>query len=120
MDYPASLDIYEQYSTEANVIYDERLRALLSHGKQNIILDRSFYSKEDRDEFKKRIERAGARWVLVFLDVKREELWKRIQNRRAAEINADSALEITDDLFAMYWDGFDWPSGEGEIRVCSH
>jgi predicted kinase len=117
IDYPASADLYAQFQSEADGIYDENFDSLLREGRTNVILDRSFYSQADRIEFKTRIQQAGARWVLVYLDVARDELWRRIQERRAKGVNADSALDISEALFAEYWNGFEVPEGEGEIRM---
>lgn len=95
-----------------------RLRDLLSEAaKLNIIIDRSLYAKEDRDEFKQIIEQAGARWVLVYFKLSRNLLWRRICERRKRPVDANSALEISEELFDMYVRGFEHPDGEGEIVV---
>lgn len=81
------------------------------------MLDRSFYAKEDRDYFKTMIEASCARWVLVYLKLETEILWSRICDRRKEEINANSAFDISVELFKRYVDGFEHPDGEGEIIV---
>ena len=84
-------------------------------GEQDVILDRSFWAKEDRDRFKQLIEQHGGRWVLLHLKVPKDVLWQRICARREAAVNADSALEISSELFDMFYEGFESPDGEGEV-----
>lgn len=120
IDYPASYDVYEQYSTEADAIYLDTFQDLLKAG-ENIVLERSFYANSDRDEFRKIVEEAGARLVLVYLKaLDKETLWQRICWRAEGDKDANSALAITRELFDMYWDGFEGPEGEGEVvfEVC--
>lgn len=114
VDYPP--DKYDEYGTEADGIYETLFRQLLEEGK-DIVLDRSFYAKEDRDHFKRMTEQAGSRWVLVYFKASRDVLWRRICERRAQGINADSALDISEALLDAYVEGFEVPVGEGEIVV---
>ena len=81
------------------------------------MLDRSFYAKQDRDEFKALVESHGARWVLVYFRVEKQLLWQRIRDRREKEVNANSALDISRELLEEYVRGFENPDGEGEIIV---
>ena len=115
-DYPP--ERYEEFQDEACEYYEHRLLALLEEGKKDVVLDRSFYAREDRNYFKGIVEKKGGRWVLVFFrPTSKEVVWQRIVTRRKTGINADSALDITPELFDMYWDGFEIPEGEGEIVV---
>jgi predicted kinase len=89
--------------------------------KEDVVLERSFYAKEDRDEFRGIAEQGGARVVLVFLRAKGEQgkevLWERICRRSEGVKTADSALFIDRETFEGYWKGFEDPNGEGEIVV---
>lgn len=89
--------------------------------RKNIILEKSFYAKEDREEFRKISEDAGARVVLVFLRARGDEgkklLWDRICRRSEAVKGADNALDIDEETFERYWNGFENPEGEGEIVI---
>ncbi|OIW22759.1 P-loop containing nucleoside triphosphate hydrolase protein [Coniochaeta ligniaria NRRL 30616] len=114
VDYPA--EKYDEYMLEADDIYESRFRQLLRDGK-DVVLDRSFYAKADRDEFKAMAEEAGARWVLVYFKADKELLWKRICERRSRGVNADSALDISQVLLDAYVEGFEVPVGEGEIVI---
>lgn len=95
-------------------------RDLLAERK-NVILERSFYAKEDRDEYRKIAEDAGASVLLVFLKAEGEQgkevLWKRICKRSEGVKTADSALDISRETFDEYWNGFEDPVGEGEVVV---
>lgn len=116
-DYPASPSLYDQYMDEADEVYLDTFRKLLAEGR-DIAFERSCYAKEDRDEWRKIAEDAGARVVLVFLRANdKEVVWKRICARSAAGKTADSALDIDRATFEMYWNGFENPEGEGEIVI---
>jgi len=112
VDYPQSK--YGEYMAEADGIYDTTFAELL-RDKRDIVAERSFYAKADRDEYRTLVEKAGGRCVLVYLAAARDFLWKRITNRRVEGINADSALDISEDLLDHYVNGFEAPEGEGEI-----
>ena len=109
-------ELHSEYQDEANRIYVETMHTLLQN-KEDIVLDRAFFDKEDRDIYRAEIEKAGGRWVLVYLKVDKELLWKRIRERRAREINADTCFEISEELLDQYFTGFDVPVGEGEIVI---
>ena len=111
------LDKYDEYSKEADQVFMDVSRAHLADKAVDIVIDRSFYAKGDRDYFKTLIEASGARWVLVYFKIAPEILWRRICDRRKEEINANSALDISEELFKRYVDGFEHPDGEGEIIV---
>lgn len=125
IDYPA--EKYEEYLDEAaDLVRNELVRLLRDEPDKDIVLDLSFWNKEYRDEYKALVDAAKARWVLVFLEADKETLWGRIQSRRAkrdgaalgtAERNGDSAYDISEEVFEMYWGGFERPEGEGEIVV---
>ncbi|KAI1476088.1 P-loop containing nucleoside triphosphate hydrolase protein [Daldinia eschscholtzii] len=116
VDYPP--EKYAEFLDEASNECEARLIQLLREGKKDLVLDRSFYSKEFREETKKLIEENGGRWVLVYLRAKNKEvLWERIVGRRQVGINADCAYEITREILDGYWDGFEAPVDEGEIVI---
>ncbi|KAK5938122.1 hypothetical protein PMZ80_009711 [Knufia obscura] len=117
VDYPADDKLYEQYNEEADAIYLDTFRRLLEE-KKDVVLERSFYAKEDRDEFKKMVEDGGGRLVLVYLKaVDKEVLWDRICSRSAKGKEANSSLDISREILDRYWAGFEAPDGEGEVVV---
>ncbi|KAI1413432.1 P-loop containing nucleoside triphosphate hydrolase protein [Hypoxylon sp. FL1857] len=114
IDYPP--EKCAEFQDEAADECEAKLVSLLQEGKKDIIVDLSFYSKEDREHYKKMIESHGGRWLLIYLRAKSKEfLWNRISKRRQEGINADSAYDITKEVLDQYWDGFETPEGEGEI-----
>ncbi|CAO2651800.1 Nn.00g000830.m01.CDS01 [Neocucurbitaria sp. VM-36] len=116
IDYAASTSLYAQYLDEADSIYLSNFQTLLAQ-KQDVILERSFYAKEDRQKYRKLVEEGG-RVVLVFLKARNKEaLWERICKRSAGIKTANSAFDITRDIFEMYWNGFEDPIGEGEVVI---
>ena len=115
-----------EYQEEAYHHVQSELRRLLSERKQDIILDLSFYNREYRDEFKQIIEGGDGRWVLLSLEADKALLWSRITQRRRQRDalslddqrrNGDSALDIDQSTFDMYWENFEKPRGEGEIII---
>jgi len=114
VDYPAS--DYAAHLDEASKVYSKEFHELLSQ-KKNIVLDRSFYAKEDRDEYRTKVVQAGGRVVLVYLKAERDLLWKRICERREKGLDADSAREINPSLLDQFVQGFEAPKGEGEVIV---
>ena len=115
IDYPA--DKYAEFSVEARDICLREVEQLLRDQKKDIVLDRSFWAKGDRDFYSDLIRRAGARPVLVYLKAPRDVLWKRICERRAKGVDADCALEIGEELLDRYCEVFEAPVGEGEIVI---
>ncbi|CAI6094638.1 unnamed protein product [Clonostachys chloroleuca] len=115
VDYPKEL--YQQYSSEANEQFIDDYRQLLSSDKpRDVVLDRSFYAKDDRDEYRKFAQEMGARFILVFFEISKAKLWQRIQQRATADKNADSAFDITSDILDRYVSGFERPD-EDQISV---
>jgi hypothetical protein len=110
--------MYPTYLDEAATELEVRLTELLSAGKQDVVVDRSLYTKDQRDFFKGLIEGKGARWILVFFrPASKDVIWRRIQHRKQAGTDADSAYDITPEILEGYWRGFENPQGEGEVVV---
>ena len=117
VDYPASAAVYAAHQDEADGLYLAALRSQLARGA-DVVLDRSFYAREDRDAFRALVAAAGARWLLVFLrPADKELLWRRIRARAAGVKDPNSALDIDRDTFDSYCRGFEDPCGEGEIII---
>ena len=124
IDYPS--EKYSDYQIEAKEFVIGELRRLLHQRKRDIVLDLAFCNAQYRNEFKEMIEASGGRWVLVFLDASRDTLWKRITMRKELRDSlstadkgrdGDSAFDIDEETFEMYWSGFERPEGEGEIII---
>lgn len=116
VDYHTSL--YEDYQIEAGDKYVAELRRLLSNKPPtNLVLDRSFYARSDRDDYRRLIAELSGRCVLVYFDATKEVLWRRIRERTARGRDADSAFDVTEEILDGYLTGFERPNGEGEVVI---
>ncbi|MBE6011839.1 AAA family ATPase [Anaeropeptidivorans aminofermentans] len=113
VDYPA--DKYDELSKQIELQLQEELVCLIKSG-QNVILDFSFWNKENRNKYKKLIEELEGTVDLVYLKADIEVLRKRLQIRNQS-IHVNSPYEITDDILERYYNGFQEPLGEGEIII---
>jgi predicted kinase len=105
-----------EYLEEASGAYLDKFKELLRN-RDDIVLDRSFYAREDRDEFRRMIAPTGARVILVYFKGSKDVLWRRICERRAKGVTADSALEIGESLLDDYVCGFEAPENENEVVI---
>jgi predicted kinase len=113
-DYPDSK--YSEYLSEARAaLRTQLIDTLRTKNGVDVVLDFAFAFKDDRDAWKKTVEEEGGRWVLVYLDASRDTAWRRIQERKAKGLDADSAYEITEEILNGYVKGFEVPKGEGEV-----
>ncbi|KAL2867241.1 AAA family ATPase [Aspergillus lucknowensis] len=114
VDYPK--EKYNDFLDEAEDALRVEFTEVLREGSHDAILDFSFAFRETRDEWRSLIEESGARWVLVYLDVRADELWRRITTRNQLAVkDGDSSFFITEEIFKGYLAGFERPSGEGEV-----
>lgn len=74
IDYPP--EKYDEYGDEAEVEHDKYLHELLSdkERRHDLVLDRSFWAKEDREKYKRLAEGKDGRWVLVYLKANKSVL----------------------------------------------
>lgn len=66
----------------------------------DIILDEGFWEKYQREELKKRIEKAGAKWVLYYVSTPLDEMKKRVANR--SKNPGKESFEVSDEMFDSY------------------
>jgi hypothetical protein len=114
----------EQLQDEASETLDGELNRLLRAGEKDIVVDLAFYSKKDREECRRTIEREGKgayQIVLVVFKGTEGSLWKRIEGRREQNQRAREGgkgyegLSINRETLRIFLEGFEWPDGEGEI-----
>jgi predicted kinase len=113
IDFPA--EKYEQYKEEAEV----KLRNELVNHIQNkcqVVVDFSFWQRKRRNEYKQLIENAGGVWKLIYLKVEPSDLRQRL-SIRSQRFDANAAFTITDEILTSFLNGFEVPSGEGEIVI---
>ena len=123
-DFPISQ--YAEFQEEAEVILLADLKRILRLGREDIVLDLSFYSKQTRNEYRDLIKDEGKGKYNILLVVFRgeeESLWKRIEGRRVENTKSREQGRPTEGMsvdratLRMYFDGFEWPDGEGEIVI---
>ncbi|EXV05948.1 AAA ATPase family protein [Metarhizium robertsii] len=124
IDYPEGK--YPEYQAEGLQHVKAELIRLLGEKQKDIVLDLAFWNRKYREEYKEAITKHGGRWLLVFLDADKEVLRRRIADRRAQRDalslndkrrDGDTAFDVDNETFEMYWDGFERPVGEGEIVI---
>lgn len=116
IDYEPSL--YARYQSEADELFrTDTIRLLQTTPPSNLILDRSFYAKSDRCEYRQIVQDAGGKAILVNFDVEREVLWRRIQERTSRARDADSAFEVTEEVLDSYLGGFEVPLDEEQVVI---
>jgi predicted kinase len=107
---------YEELSDKAEQKVMERL---LEHvrAKENVVLDRSYWSREDRDVCYTLLQSEGVRnYKLVYLRASKDFLWKRVQARKKETLGADNAVDLTEEIIERYCAGFEDP-GEDEAPI---
>ncbi|MFG1921076.1 AAA family ATPase [Cryptosporangium sp. NPDC048952] len=84
----------------------------LVEADRDVVLDAALWRRTERDKVKELVEAAGGTWRLIYFDVSRDELLRRLAERNRRE-DANALLvtpEALDDFIAR----FEVPSGEGE------
>lgn len=90
----------------------KKLLSLIQQGK-DVVIDFSFWSKENRNFYKELIRKAGAETELVYMKASKELLQKRLYKRNQV-LNANSPFVITDEILEHHYHAFQEPWGEGE------
>ncbi len=111
IEYPDSR--YEELSEKVEAMLRERLIRFVKDGK-NVVIDFSFWSRENRDFYRTIIEKAGGTAKLVYMKASKETLRKRLQKRNML-LNANSPFIITNEILEHHYNNFEEPQGEGEI-----
>jgi predicted kinase len=109
VDYPHGE--YQAHHAAARAELDERLLELLRR-RESVVLDYGFWSRAERNRYKRLIEEAGGSWKLVYFKVDRDVLERRLGARNErADANAltvDGAM--LDDFLARF---------EAPVNECS-
>lgn len=112
IDFP--MEKIEEYKKEAERKLRNRLIKLI-HNQQQVVIDFSFWDRARRNEYKRIIEVAGGKWMLVYLKVPQKDLRGRLKLRNK-RFDANS-FPISEELLTSYLNGFEIPEGEGEIVI---
>ena len=73
----------------------------------NIILDFGFWAKEERDDYRSRAEKLGARSEIIFMDASTEELMQRLKIRNQNLTN--TIAYIPEELMTPWIQSFQRP-----------
>ena len=110
IDYPE--EQYEELSGHVERALRERLLSLIKQGK-DVVIDFSFWNRENRNIYKELIQNAGAETELIYMKAEKETLQKRLHKRNQV-LNANSPFVITDEILEHHYNAFQEPCGEGE------
>ena len=110
IDYPD--EQYEKLSEIVEMALQKELLSLIQQGKY-VVLDFSFWNKENREYYKRLIEKAGGTPELVYMKASKGTLQKRLYKRNQS-LNANSPFIITNEILEHHYNDFQEPCGEGE------
>ncbi|MCB5291547.1 AAA family ATPase [Arthrobacter sp. SO3] len=103
---------------EFTVAVERQVRARLVDlmaSRRDVVVDLSFWSRQRREEYKALITAHGATWQLVYLDVPRHELLRRLALRRRDP--GPNSAPVGPDYLDKFLAGFEAPADEGETIV---
>ncbi|MFI8684759.1 AAA family ATPase [Rossellomorea sp. NPDC077527] len=112
IDFP--MEKFDEYRKSAENRLRNRLVKLI-HDKQQVVIDFSFWDRVRRNQYKKLIEDSGGKWKLIYLKVHPKDLRERLKLRNQ-RFDANS-FPISEERLASYLNGFEVPSGEGEMVI---
>ncbi|MCA1060350.1 ATP-binding protein [Rossellomorea aquimaris] len=112
IDFP--MEKFDEYRKSAENRLRNRLVELI-HDKQQVVIDFSFWDRVRRNQYKKLIEDSGGNWKLIYLKVHPKDLRERLKLRNQ-RFDANS-FPISEERLASYLNGFEVPSGEGEMVI---
>lgn len=104
VDYPEQ----EYFARQAPALAEvhERLAELVRAG-QDVVLDHGLWLRRERQEWKKLIEQAGGRWRLLYFDLPRDELLRRLAERNVRD--DANALTVTPQALEDFYARFEPP-----------
>ena len=110
VDYPE--EQYDELSDKVEHILRQKMISLIKD-EQNIVVDFSFWNKDNRNLYKNIIENTGGAVELVYMKASKELLWNRLQKRNLS-LHANSPFMITDEILEYHYNEFQEPKDEGE------
>ena len=110
VDYPE--EQYDELSDKFEHILRQRMISLIKDEK-NVVVDFSFWNKDNRNLYKNIIENTGGAVELVYMKASIELLCNRLQKRNLS-LHANSPFIITDEILEHHYNEFQEPKYEGE------
>ena len=109
IDYPES-SYAELYAPALETVRELVIEELdMGH---DVALDLGIWSRADRDEWKRFITAAGARWRLLYFPVSHAELLQRLSDR--SRLDGANSLRVDESELDDFYARFDEPTDEGE------
>ena len=90
---------FEQLDTNVANLATEFALELAGSG-MDVILDEGYWVRSQRDELKERVEQAGAKWVLYYVETPMEQMKARVVKRTTNPGN--ESFEISEEMFESY------------------
>ena len=84
----------------------------------SVILENGFWGRDERTKFRSEAKNLGARVELYYLDVSKEEAWRRIERRNSESPRA--SFQIARQEFDSWWTSFTPPDSEEVERYDSY
>ena len=109
IDYPAS-EYAKLYAPALETVRGLLLTELAKG--HDVALDLGIWSREDRDDWKRLLEAAGARWRLLYFPVSHAELRQRLVERN--RLDGPDALRVEESDLDDFYARFEEPRDEGE------
>ena len=97
IDYPE--EQYDELSDKVEHILRQTMIRLVKDEK-NVVVDFSFWNKDNRNLYKNIIENTGGAVELVYMKASKELLWNRLQKRNLS-LHANSPFIITDEILEI-------------------
>ena len=76
----------------------------------SVVLDWGFWSRQEREDYRARAEKLGARVELRFLEVARDELWQRLERRNQAL--PPGTFAVSREQLEAWWALFEPPTAD--------
>ncbi len=95
-----------------DLLWQVAARALLLG--TNIILDFGFWAKEERDDYRTRAQKLGARSEIIFMDISEEELLKRVGIRNK---NLSNTIHYIPEELMKSWIQFFQTPDNNELQA---
>ncbi|MGW5047176.1 AAA family ATPase [Streptomyces griseoluteus] len=83
----------------------EKLRDQLRLG-HSVVVDHGFWTPDDRAHWRSIAENAGAKTILVYLEVDHDELWARVSKRNARHENDPNSIYFAESDLLRYRNRF--------------
>ena len=110
-DHPPTRELFDDHVARCSELMVRLAERLVKLGTE-VVLDFGFWKQDFRETVRRRIERAGGRPVLHYLDVAPEERWKRLQARN--HDRKDHAYVLSRAEFDEFEGKFESPTEEEE------